>query len=154
MTGMCATREALRPELAHLAEVTVRLDDNPRKVLCTSFGRRLFKTFVQVQHRTEVDMVWPALRQSLADRPDDPSLLEVIEAEHAGGDEAIDAVLTDPDAGLDRLGDLVDSLAICLTGYLKHERADLTDPRVDEAAWRAGDQVGSGRAIQRGHHWL
>lgn len=89
-----------------------------------------------VHHTAEDDALWPTLRASLAGRPDDLALLEAMEAEHAAVDEvvaAVDAVLADPPVGLDRLGDLTDSLVIGLTGHLKHEE-DAALPLVQATA--------------------
>lgn len=124
MTVMYAVHDALRRELEHLARVTVRVGEDPRTVLRTAVGWELFTESLRVHDTTEDDALWPVLRETLAGRPDDLALLEAMEAEHAAVDEviaAIDASLTDPDAGLDRLGDLVDSLVTGLTGHLKHE---------------------------------
>ncbi|UVS78458.1 hemerythrin domain-containing protein [Actinokineospora sp. UTMC 2448] len=125
MTPMYAMHDALRRELEHLAKVTVRLDD-PRRVLRAAVGWELFRKSLHVHHTAEDDALWPALRRTLADRPDDLALLEAMEAEHAGVDqliEAIDAQLADPEAPLNGLGDLVDSLVTGLSGHLRHEEA-------------------------------
>ncbi|WP_198653834.1 hemerythrin domain-containing protein [Actinocorallia populi] len=124
MTPMYAMHHALQRELEHLAKVTARLDDDPRTVLRTAVGWELFTKSLHVHHTAEDDALWPVLSAALADRPDDLALLEAMEAEHAAIDEvitAIDAVLADPGAPLDRLGDLTDSLVTGLTGHLKHE---------------------------------
>ena len=124
MTAMYVMHAALRRELEQLGRVTARLDDDPRKVLRAAVGWELFTKSLHVHHTAEDDVLWPALRETLADRPDELALLEAMEAEHAGVDqliEAIDATLADPDAQPGRLGDLVDSLITGLTGHLKHE---------------------------------
>jgi len=79
---------------------------------------------LHVHHTAEDDALWPALRETLAQRPDELALLAAMEAEHAAIDEVIQAIetaLTDPGSGLDRLADLADSLVIGLNGHLKHE---------------------------------
>ncbi|WP_245679328.1 hemerythrin domain-containing protein [Actinomadura hibisca] len=124
MTPMYAMHDALRRELEHLAKVTARLDDDPRAVLRTAVGWELFTTSLRVHHTAEDDALWPALRVTLAGRPDDLAMLEAMEAEHAAVEEvieAIDAALSDPGAPLDRLGDLTDALVTGLAGHLKHE---------------------------------
>jgi iron-sulfur cluster repair protein YtfE (RIC family) len=124
MTTMHAMHDALRRELVHLARVTTDVDDDPRRVLRTSAGWALFTTSVHVHHGAEDEALWPALRHTLAERPDELALLEVMEAEHAAIKqviEAIDAVLATPETGLDQLGDLTDALATGLAGHLKHE---------------------------------
>lgn len=124
MTAMHAMHDALRRELEPLERVTVQIDDDPRAVLRTAVGWQLFKASLHAHHTAEDEALWPALRANLADRPDDLALLEVMEAEHGAVDEviaAIDVLLTGPEPSLDCLGDLVDSLAVGLTGHLKHE---------------------------------
>ncbi|MQY07088.1 hemerythrin domain-containing protein [Actinomadura macrotermitis] len=79
--------------------------------------------------------LWPALRETLADRPDELALLEAMEAEHAAVDEVIAVIgtaLADPGAPL---GDLIDSLYTGLNGHLKHEE-DQTLPLIGPDAPR------------------
>ncbi|MFD0902162.1 hemerythrin domain-containing protein [Actinomadura sediminis] len=124
MTAMYAMHDALRRELEHLAKITARLDDDPRSLLRTAVGWELFTKSLHIHHTAEDDALWPALRESLAERPDDLALLEAMEAEHAAVDDvmaAIDTALSDPGAPVDRLGDLTDSLVTGLTAHLKHE---------------------------------
>ncbi|MFL6110845.1 MAG: hemerythrin domain-containing protein [Catenulispora sp.] len=124
LTAMYVMHDALRRELEPLARVTVRIDEDPRVVLRTAVGWQLFKTSLHAHHTAEDEALWPALRANLAGRPDELALLEAMEAEHGAVDAviaAIDALLADPGASLDCLGDLVDSLAVGLTGHLKHE---------------------------------
>ncbi|HEX6359292.1 hemerythrin domain-containing protein [Actinophytocola sp.] len=124
MTSMYAMHDALRRELVQLARVTTRVDGDPYRVLHTAAGWALFTTCLRVHHSAEDDTLWPALRRTLADRPDELALLEAIEAEHAAIADVvamIEDLLTTPETGLDRLGDLTDSLATGLAGHLKHE---------------------------------
>lgn len=124
MTAMYAMHDALRRELVHLARVTTRVDGDAYRVLCTAAGWALFTTCLRAHHTAEDDMLWPALRRTLAARPDELALLEVMEAEHAAIADVvamIEDILTTPEVGLDRLGDLTDSLATGLAGHLKHE---------------------------------
>jgi iron-sulfur cluster repair protein YtfE (RIC family) len=124
MTAMYAMHDALRRELAHLARVTSKVDDDPRRVLSSAVGWHLFKKSLHIHHTAEDDALWPALRATLADRPEDLALLEAMEAEHAAIDPiigAIDATLADPNAESGRLGDLTDALSTGLAAHLKHE---------------------------------
>ncbi|MFI6517942.1 hemerythrin domain-containing protein [Spirillospora sp. NPDC050679] len=124
MTAMYAMHDALRRELEHLAKITARIDDDPGTLLRTAVGWELFTKSLHVHHTAEDDALWPALRGSLAERPDDLALLEAMEAEHAAVDDviaAIDTALSDPGAPVDRLGDLTDSLVTGLTAHLRHE---------------------------------
>ena len=136
MTAMYAMHDALRRELEHLARITTRADGSPAALLRTAAGWQLFTTSLHVHHTAEDDALWPALRRTLARRPDELALLEAMEAEHTAIDqviEAIDAALADPDSGPDRLGDLTDSLFTGLTGHLKHEE-DQALPLIQEFA--------------------
>jgi iron-sulfur cluster repair protein YtfE (RIC family) len=136
MTAMYAMHDALRRELEHLAKATARHDDDPRAVLRTAAGWQLFKTSLHIHHTAEDDALWPALREHLAARPDELALLQAMETEHAAVDqviETIDALLADPEAKLDRLGDLVDALATGLIAHLRHEE-DQTLPLVQAVA--------------------
>jgi iron-sulfur cluster repair protein YtfE (RIC family) len=136
MTAMYAMHDALRRELARIARVTAKTGDEPRRILRTAAGWHMFKKSLHIHHTAEDDALWPALRQSLADRQDDLVLLEVMEAEHAAIDPlmgAIDAALADPDADRGRLGDLTDALATSLAAHLKHEE-DAAIPLIQRTA--------------------
>ncbi|GAA0398602.1 hypothetical protein GCM10009530_57830 [Microbispora corallina] len=147
LTGMYAMHHALRRELEHIARVTVRIDDDPRRILRTAIGWQLFTRSVRIHHSAEDDMLWPVLRRQLADRPDDLVPLEAMEAEHAAIDQLIatvDELLADPDADQVRLGDLTDSLVTGLRGHLEHEEdavIPLTRRALTTAQWAAFDQV-------------
>ncbi|WP_405921622.1 hemerythrin domain-containing protein [Streptomyces sp. NBC_00122] len=123
-TAMYAMHDALRRELVHLDRVTTRADRDPRHVLATAAGWKLFKKALRAHHTAEDEALLPALRHSLADRPEDLALLEAVEAEHAAIDtviDAIDAALADPQADPLRLGALTDALTTGLAGHLRHE---------------------------------
>ncbi|NUR93223.1 MAG: hemerythrin domain-containing protein [Nonomuraea sp.] len=126
MTAMYAMHDALRRELEHIARITARRDGDPRAVLRTAVGWDLFNRSLHVHHTAEDDALWPALRETLADRPDELSLLEAMEAEHAAIDQVIEAIngaLSDPGSGLDALADMADALVSGLNGHLRHEEA-------------------------------
>ncbi|HUR07394.1 MAG TPA: hemerythrin domain-containing protein [Nonomuraea sp.] len=147
MTAMYAMHDALRREAEHLAKVTTRVGADPCAVLRTAVGWELFKTSLHVHHTAEDDALWPVLRQTLADRPADLTLLEAMEAEHAAIDqviEAIDAALAEPEDELDRLGDLTDSLVTGLTGHLRHEEEQvlpLIQAIVTQEQWNRFGQI-------------
>ncbi|WP_067144022.1 hemerythrin domain-containing protein [Microtetraspora malaysiensis] len=163
MTAMYAMHDALRREAEHLAKVTTRVGADPCAVLRTAAGWELFKTSLHVHHTAEDEALWPVLRQILADRPADLTLLEAMEAEHAAIDqviEAIDEALAGPEDGLDRLGDLTDSLVTGLTGHLRHEE-DQALPLIQAAAtqeqWARFGQIHAqriGSAVPRILPWL
>ncbi|MEV5574777.1 hemerythrin domain-containing protein [Spirillospora sp. NPDC052269] len=160
MTAMYAMHDALRREAEHLATATARLDGDPRTILRTAAGWELFKMSLHIHHTAEDDALWPVLRQTLAGRSDDLALLEAMEAEHAAIDqiiEAIDTALTDPEVGLERLGDLSDSLVTGLTGHLKHEE-DQALPLIQATAtpqqWAAFGQTHAQRIGPNGPRLL
>jgi iron-sulfur cluster repair protein YtfE (RIC family) len=151
MTAMYAMHNALRRELQQIARITASGDDDPRHILRTAAGWELFKKALHIHHTSEDDALWPVMRQALANRPDDLALLDAMEAEHAAIDpriEAIDAALTDRDAGPRRLGDLTDALATDLTHHLGHEEKEalpLIGATVTPQQWRHFGEVHASR---------
>lgn len=147
MTAMYAAHDALRRELELLARTAARLDDDPRRILGTAVGWQLFKKSLHVHHTAEDEALWPAMRATAADRPDDLALLAAMEAEHEAIDPliaAVDAALADRESGPRRLGDLTDALAAGLTGHLKHEEDEtlpLIQAIVTEQQWQHFGQV-------------
>jgi hemerythrin-like domain-containing protein len=143
MTMMYAMHTALRRELERIARVTARPDDDPKHVLRTAAGWEMFKSYLQVHHTTEDDMLWPPMRQALADDSDGVALLDAMEAEHSAIDPllaTIDEALADRDSGPQRLGELTDALANALRGHLDHEEAEglaLIDATLTEEQWQA-----------------
>ncbi|WP_433259494.1 hemerythrin domain-containing protein (plasmid) [Streptosporangium sp. CA-135522] len=124
LSVMYLMHDALGREARQLARATARADRDPQAVLGSAAGWELFKTALRVHHAAGNDALWPGLRQSLAGRPGDLVPLEVLEAEHEAIEQVIDvidAVLADPEAGVDQLGDLTDSLATGMIGHLRHE---------------------------------
>jgi iron-sulfur cluster repair protein YtfE (RIC family) len=120
MTLMYVMHNALRRELEHLAKVTAREDDDPHRVLAAAAGWELFKKSLHAHHTAEDEALWPVLRETLADRPDDLALLDAMEAEHAAIDPVIEAI----DTGTGPVGELVDALAANLTAHLAHEEKE------------------------------
>jgi hypothetical protein len=87
---------ALRRELERIARVTARPDDDPKHVLRTAAGWAMFKSYLQMHHTVEDDMLWPPMREALADDSDGLALLGAMEAEPSAIDPllaAIDALL-------------------------------------------------------------
>lgn len=124
LTVMYATHDALRRELAHLDRITTNADRDPRHVLATAAGWKLFKKALHAHHAAEDDALWPPLRHNLAGRPKDLALVEVMEVEHAAIKpviQAIDEELTGSGCDPLRLGRLVDALTRGLAGHLEHE---------------------------------
>lgn len=147
MTAMYAAHDALRRDLELIARTTARMDDDPRRILRTAAGWELFKKSLHMHHSAEDEALWPAMRETAADRPDDLALLAAMEAEHEAIDpliEAVDAAVADRESGTQRLGDVTDALAAGLTGHLKHEESDalpLMQGIVTEEQWQNFGQV-------------
>ncbi|MES9536121.1 MULTISPECIES: hemerythrin domain-containing protein [unclassified Actinomadura] len=119
-TLMYAMHDALRRELEHLAKVTAREDDDPRRLLAAAAGWELFKTALHAHHTAEDEALWPVVRKALDGRGDDLALLDAMEAEHAAVDPLIEAI----DTGAEPVGELVDALATALTAHLAHEEKE------------------------------
>lgn len=158
MTMMLTVHNAFRRELERIARICARTDDDPRRILRTAVGWRMFKTYLRIHHTTEDETVWGLMERQLAGRPGDLALLEAMEAEHAAIDPlvgAIDAALADRDQGPARLGGLVDRMATTLGAHLEHEEAEglaLVDSTLNEQEWanfaavhlkRVGEDVGT-----------
>src|SRR5262249_907320 len=155
-TMMRTIHDAFRRELERIARVTARTDDDPKRVLRTAIGWRVFKSYLRIHHTTEDETVWRLMAQQLADRPSELALLARMEAEHAAIDpllNAIDASLADRERGPGQLGGLADALATTLKAHLAHEEAEglaLIDATLTQEQWahfaavhreRVGDEV-------------
>ena len=144
---MFAMHDALRRELAQVARIASRTDDDPGQLLRAALGWELFKKFLLVHHQSEDDTLWPALRTAVAGQPDRLALTDALEAEHAVIEPlltAIDAAAADPHYGYQRFGDIVDELTTKLTAHLAHEETDglpLIDASLTEQQWQHFAQV-------------
>lgn len=163
MTMMFVFHDALRRDLEHIVRVTERPNDDPMHGLRTALGWELFKSYLELHHTAEDDMLWPPMREALAEDSDGFALLDAMEAEHAAIDPllvSIDAALADRESGPQRLGELTDALATALRGHLEHEESDglaLVDATVSEAQWQAfGAESGRrlGTDVHRFFPWL
>jgi iron-sulfur cluster repair protein YtfE (RIC family) len=154
LSTMHATHDAVRQELEHIARVTVRIDDDPRRVLRTASGWRTFKRIVRGHHRAEDEVLWPALRRHFAHRPGELVLLEAMEAEHAAIGQligTIDELLAGPAADLVRLGSLTDSLVTGVNGHLEHEEQavlPLIRQTLTTTEWAAFEQADSEHGVR------
>jgi hemerythrin-like domain-containing protein len=157
MTMMLTIHDAFRRELDRIAKVADDVDDDPRTVMRTALGWKLFKTYLGIHHTTEDATVWGLMEQRLADAPD-VALLHAMEAEHAAIDPlltGIDAALADPEHGSERLGGLIGELNTGLRAHLKHEEAEglsLVDSTLTQEEWanfaavhlkKVGEDVGT-----------
>lgn len=163
MTVMYVIHDALRRDLDHIARVTARPDDDPKHLLHTALGWEMFKSYLELHHTAEDDMLWPPMRQALAGDSAGVALLDAMEAEHSAIDPllgSIDATLADRDSGPQRLGELTDALAVALRAHLDHEESEclaLIDATVTEEQWRAfGAESGKrlGPDVQRFFPWM
>ncbi|MFL6114814.1 MAG: hemerythrin domain-containing protein [Catenulispora sp.] len=157
MTMMVTIHDAFRRELDRLGKVAAAVDDDPRKIMRTALGWKLFKTYLGIHHTTEDATVWGLMHDRLAEAPD-VAVLDAMEAEHAAIDpllSGIDAALADAERGHERLGGLVEELATNLRAHLRHEEAEglaLVDATLTEREWanfaavhlrKVGDDVGT-----------
>ena len=162
MTMMFATHDALRRDVDEITRITASGSDDPAVLLRGAAGWQLFKTFLHVHHSAEDDLLWPAMRRSVAGDASAEALLDAMEAEHAQIDPllvAIDAALVDTESGPQRLGELTDALGTALREHLRHEEIEvlpLIDSTVSEEEWRGfGAETGRrvGEDIQRFFPW-
>ncbi|SHN37125.1 hemerythrin domain-containing protein [Actinacidiphila paucisporea] len=157
MTMMLTIHDAFRRELDRIAKVAEDVSDDPRTVMRTALGWKLFKTYLGIHHTTEDDTVWGLMEQRLAGGQD-VALLHAMEAEHAAIDPllaSMDLALADVDGGPGRLGDLVAELNTSLRGHLQHEEAEglsLVDSTLTQEEWshfaavhlkKVGEDVGT-----------
>lgn len=163
MTMMYAIHDALRRDLDHIARVTARPNDDPKHILRSALGWEMFKSYLELHHTAEDDMLWPPMRQALAADSSGAALLDAMEAEHSAIDPllaSIDAALADRESGPQRLGELTDTLASALRGHLEHEESEglaLIDATISEEQWRAfGAESGKrlGEDVQRFFPWM
>jgi hemerythrin-like domain-containing protein len=149
LTIMYAAHDALRRDVETLAraaqEASPRGPDRQRSVIA---GWELFKHQLHLHHAAEDDLVWPVLRERLGHSVNELSVLGEMEAEHAQIDPLLAAVdggfasasrVADSYPGGDQLADVVDALAISLTGHLTHEEKDglpLIGVALTAAEWR------------------
>ena len=122
---MHAAHNAFRRDVATLARTATRdnLQDPVRRITIGA-GWELFRRQLLLHHRAEDASVWPVLRARLAGRVVALSVIDEMEAEHALIDPllaAVDQALTDERL---HLGDVIDELAIQLSGHLGHEERD------------------------------
>lgn len=141
LTMMYAFHDGLRRDAATIAKSAAVTGDDPSRLTATNFGWDLFKRFLIIHHKAEDDVLWPRLRELLADRPDDIELLDAMEAEHDRIDPlvaAIDAALADEQNGYADLGDVTDAFVTELNAHLVHEEKDalpLIDHELPPADW-------------------
>jgi hypothetical protein len=83
LTVMLGAHAAFRRDLALLARAAAFADlPDPARRASVRAGWELFKRQLQLHHTAEDMVVWPALRQRLADSDDAQSVLDAMESEH------------------------------------------------------------------------
>lgn len=140
MTMMLTVHDALRRELDRLTGIAEGVGEDPRRVLRSALGWKLFKTYLGIHHAAEDEAVWGLMHGRLADSPD-RAVLAAMEAEHAAVDPllaAVDAAAAAGQGGADRLGGLVGELAAVLGDHLRHEEDEglpLIDATLSREEW-------------------
>jgi hypothetical protein len=149
---MLTIHAALRRDLEQVARIAARRDGTDLARLRAALGWQQFKKFLVVHHQVEDDALWPALRATVADHPDQLALVDALEAEHA----VIDPLLQAVDAAVElsndatAFGDVVDELVGRLGGHLAHEESDgldLIDATLSLEDWQYFGQVHGRRLI-------
>lgn len=127
MTAMVMMHDALRRDLNHIATITARAGDDPRRILAGAAGWEIFKMALHIHHSCEDDALWGPMLATLATRPDDLAVVRAMETEHSSIDSliaAVDDALADPGSGPDRAAAVTGTLSDTLRGHLAHEEAD------------------------------
>lgn len=142
MSTMLAIHLALRRDLERLGRIAARPDDNPAGLLQAAAGWEQFKAFLVAHHTAEDQALWPALREAVAENPDQVALADALEEEHSVIEPllaSIDAAAADPDDGHQRFGDIIDELISKLSGHLTHEETEgfaLIDASLTSEQWQ------------------
>jgi hemerythrin-like domain-containing protein len=153
MTMMLAMHTALRRELVRINRIVEGPGDDPRTMLRAA-GWEMFKSYLQVHHAAEDDVLWPAMRLTLAGKDEELALLDAMESEHVRIDpllEAIDRAVVRTEDEADDVAELVADLSSSLLDHLGHEEQDglpLIDATVTVQVWQAfaaehGKRIGS-----------
>jgi hypothetical protein len=149
LTIMIAAHDAFRRDLVSLARAAQGPDRHrPDRQRSIAAGWDLFKRQLLLHHSAEDELIWPVLRERLANSANALSVLDEMEAEHERIDPLLAAVddgfaaaagSADGYPGAPRLADAVDVLVATLTGHLTHEEKDglpLIGAALTAAEWR------------------
>ena len=152
MSTMLTIHAALRRDLEQVARIAGRRDGTDGTRLRAALGWRQFKKFLVVHHQVEDDALWPALRATVAGRPDQLALVDALEREHAVIDPLLQAIDAAADSGDESrsLGDIIDELVVKLGGHLGHEESDgldLIDAALSLEDWRRFGRVHGERLL-------
>jgi hypothetical protein len=141
LTIMLAAHAAFRRDLVRLARAAAANRAEPARRASVQAGWETFKRQLHVHHTAEDTVVWPALRQRLANSDQARSVLDAMEDEHKLIDPllaAVDGAFAEPDGS--SLGDATDALASSLTGHLVHEEREglpLIGVALTASEWRS-----------------
>jgi hypothetical protein len=141
LTIMLAAHAAFRRDLVRLARAAAANRAEPARRASVQAGWETFKRQLHVHHTAEDTVVWPALRQRLANSDQAQSVLDAMEDEHKLIDPllaAVDGAFAEPDGS--SLGDATDALASSLTGHLVHEEREglpLIGVALTASEWRS-----------------
>lgn len=164
LTIMIAAHEAFRRDLISLARAANAADlTDPARQRSFSNGWEVFKRQLHIHHTAEDELIWPLLRERLADSENALSVLGAMEAEH----EQVDPLLAAVDAafaaetraadvraeGAGRLDEVIEPLVSTLTNHLAHEEKDalpLIGVTMTAAEWRAAGRKIAVKNLPRG----
>jgi hemerythrin-like domain-containing protein len=154
LTIMLAAHDAFRRDLVSLARAARdTAQASPAKRQSVAAGWDTFKRQLHLHHTAEDEVLWPALRERLANSQASMSVLAEMEAEHALIDPllaSVDVAFGSGDGDVD-LPDAVEALMSALSGHLAHEEKDglpLIGVALTKAEWRAvGRKLGSSAGL-------
>ncbi len=142
MSMMFAVHDALRRDLARLAQIAAQEHGEPGGILRTAVGWEMLKTFLRIHHSSEDAAVWAVIEDALPEHAEGRAVLEMMEAEHAAIDpllDAVDAAVASPGSGRTTLLDAVDALTSRLRHHLEHEETQglaLVDATLTKEQWK------------------
>lgn len=161
LTIMLVAHQAFRRDLANLAKaVSMAPVTDPGRQASVAAGWEMFKRQLHSHHSGEDELVWPALRERLANSSHAQSVLDEMEAEHG----QIDPVLAAVDAAFENQSDTrqlaaaTDSLMTMLDGHLIHEERDclpLIGSALTATEWRSvGAKMGRRIGLSNIGEWF
>lgn len=137
-TMMYASHDAFRRDVRRLGEAARTGRAGTPAVRA---GWQAFKTQLHIHHQAEDEVLWPALREALVNRPGDLALLDAMEAEHAGIDPMLARIDATMEGGDDaKLAADADVLRTELGAHLAHEEDEalpLIAEMLGEEGWAA-----------------
>lgn len=149
LTIMLVSHQAFRRDLAKLAKTVASAPaTDPARQASIQAGWEMFKLQLHNHHTGEDKMVWPVLRERLAQSSNAQSVLDAMEAEHGQIDPVLAAMDSAFADGADKgqLSAATDTLTSMLDAHLAHEERDalpLIGSALTASEWRqAGIKMG------------